>query len=70
MVWQEGVQMIAMLVSVTEEGQRRCEQYWPDVGTLEYGPFIVTLSGEHVYPDYTIRTLQVEVRQVCIRIIR
>ncbi len=61
MVWKQGVQVIAMLTNVMEGGQRKCEQYWPDSGTLDYGPFRVTLSDEYVCPDYTVRVFQVKV---------
>ena len=51
-----------MLTNVLERGQRKCEQYWPDQGPQEHGPFTVTLADQQVFADYTIRTLQVVVR--------
>ncbi len=64
MVWQEDVQVIAMLTNVSEQGQNTCEQYWPESGTQDYGPFQITLYEENAYPGYyTVRVFQVEVKQ-------
>ena len=61
LVWQERVHIVAMVTNTVERGQRKCEQYWPDEGTKEYGPFKVTLADQHVFADYTIRQLSVSV---------
>ena len=53
--------MVAMVTNTVERGQQKCEQYWPDEGTKEYGPFKVTLTDQHVFADYTIRQLFVTV---------
>ena len=50
-----------MVTNTVERGQQKCEQYWPDEGTKEYGPFKVTLADQHVFADYTIRQLFVTV---------
>ena len=50
-----------MVTNTVERGQQKCEQYWPDEGTKEYGPFKVTLTDQHVFADYTIRQLFVTV---------
>ena len=53
--------MVAMVTNTVERGQQKCEQYWPDEGTKEYGPFKVTLGDQQVFADYTIRQLFVSV---------
>ena len=53
--------MVAMVTNIMERGQQKCEQYWPDEGTKEYGPFKVTLADQQVFADYTIRHLFVSV---------
>ena len=53
--------MVAMVTNIMERGQQKCEQYWPDEGTKEYGPFKVTLGDQQVFADYTIRQLFVSV---------
>ena len=61
LVWQERIHVVAMVTSVVEGGQQKCEQYWPDQGTQEYGPFKVTLTEQQVFADYTVRQLFVAV---------
>ena len=61
LVWQEGICVVAMVTNIEERGQQKCEQYWPDQGTQEYGPFKVTLIDQQVFADYTIRQLLVTV---------
>ena len=50
-----------MVANILERGQQKCEQYWPDKGTKEYGPFKVMLTDQQVFADYTIRELFVTV---------
>lgn len=50
-----------MLTSLMEGRQRKCEQYWPQSGSQEYGPFMVNLIEEQVFADYTIRTMHLVV---------
>ena len=61
MVWQEQIYVVAMVTNTMEGGQKKCEQYWPEQGTKEYGPFKVTLTDQQVFADYTIRQLFVSV---------
>ena len=61
LVWQEKVQNIAMLTNLMEGRQRKCERYWPESGSEEYGPFMVNLIEEQVFADYTIRTMHLVV---------
>ena len=46
-----------------EEGKVKCQQYWPDSGTKDYGPFSVTLSDEQVLTEYIIRKIHLTVRE-------
>ena len=66
LVWQEKVQNIAMLTNLMEGRQRKCEQYWPESGSAEYGPFMVSLIEEQIFADYTIRTFHLVVRWHCL----
>ena len=61
MVWQEEIHVVAMVTNTVEGGQKKCEHYWPEQGTKEYGPFKVTLTDQQVFADYTIRQLFVSV---------
>ena len=61
LVWQERPPTIVMVTNVKEGNRIKCQQYWPDSGKKEFGPFQVTISDQQVFADYTIRTLSVSV---------
>ena len=61
MIWQENVHTVAMVTNLKESNKNKCQQYWPDDGFKNFGPFIVTITDQQVFADYTIRLLQVEV---------
>ena len=62
LIWQEKSPIIVMITNVIEEGKVKCQQYWPDSDTKDYGPFSVTLSDEQVLTDYTVRKMHVKVK--------
>ena len=41
--------MVAMVTNTVERGQQKCEQYWPEERTKEYGPFNATLADQQVH---------------------
>lgn len=51
-----------MLNSSAEGKLKKSELYWPEVGSREHGPFTTTLVECQVFADYTIRTMQLEVK--------
>ena len=53
-----------MVTNLKEDKKIKCQQYWADSGSKDFGPFQVTLMDQQIFTDYTIRNLQVEVRQV------
>ena len=61
LVWQERPPTIVMVTNLQEGSKKKCEQYWPDSGSKEFGPFKVTLTEQQVSADYTTRTMQVTV---------
>lgn len=66
MIWQEKVQTVVMLNSAAEGKLKKSEIYWPEVGSRDYGPFMITLVENQVFADYTIRTMQLVVRKMLI----
>ena len=64
LVWQEKPPTIVMVTNLKEGSKKKCEQYWPDSGSKEFGPFKVTLTEQQVFADYTTRTMQVTVSTV------
>ena len=63
MVWQEKVSTIAMMTNTMERCTKKCEVYWPDVlnEEKEVGPFVIKLTAQHVFADYTVRDMELEV---------
>jgi len=59
-----------MVTNLVEGGQQKCEQYWPDQVTQEYGLFKVTLTDLQVFADYTIRQLLVTVSLITLDLFR
>ena len=50
-----------MLTNLKEGNKIKCQQYWPDSDSKEFGPFTVTMTDHQVLADYTVRTLSVKV---------
>ena len=63
-MWQERPSAIVMLTNCEEGGRVKCEQYWPESGNKNYGPFQVIITNKQILADYTIRKLVVTVRKI------
>lgn len=61
MVWQDNVEVIVMLINLMEGDTIRCQQYWPDCGYENYGPFQVTITHCKQYSHYCVRQLHLKV---------
>ena len=61
MVWQERSQTIVMLANLVEGDKIKCHKYWPETGTLSFGPFNVTITAQQILADYTTREFSVQV---------
>ena len=61
LVWQERAPSIVMITNLEERGKPKCQQYWPDSGTENFGPFQVSITEQQILADYTIRNLTVQV---------
>ncbi|XP_023724351.1 receptor-type tyrosine-protein phosphatase epsilon isoform X3 [Cryptotermes secundus] len=60
MIWQEHVQVIAMLANIVESGKLKCEQYWPEIGQeVLHGCVSVLNVSSQVFADFTFRVLNV-----------
>ncbi|KAL5016390.1 hypothetical protein ScPMuIL_005979 [Solemya velum] len=58
MVWQLDSGIIVMLTNLTECGQMRCVQYWPNPGAPHtYGSVATRLIEEEEFANFTVRTL-------------
>lgn len=63
-VFERGVNAIAMLTQFFEKGKEKAIRYWPCVGeTIEYGPIHVMCSDEYPlkdWPNITVRAFSVQ----------
>ncbi|XP_061594790.1 receptor-type tyrosine-protein phosphatase C isoform X2 [Cololabis saira] len=59
MIWEQQSSIIVMVTRCEEGNRVKCAQYWPseDRDTEIFEEFIVKLTSEDQYPDYTIRRL-------------
>ena len=46
MIWQERAHVIVMVTNVKEDKKIKCQQYWPDHDTKDFGPFRITLTDQ------------------------
>ncbi|XP_067936645.1 receptor-type tyrosine-protein phosphatase mu-like isoform X1 [Watersipora subatra] len=60
MAWQEGTAIIVMVTNTIELTKHKCEQYWPEEGSKQYGPVRVTLTNSKSLAHYKIRTFSME----------
>ena len=63
LVWQERATSIVMVTNVKEGNKIKCQHYWPDSGSKEYGPFKVVISDQQLFADFVIRTFRVSVSE-------
>ena len=61
LVWQERAPSIVMITNIEEGGKTKCEQYWPNSRTKDFGPFQVSIMEQQMLAYYTIRNLTVQV---------
>ena len=67
LVWQEKPPIIVMVTNLKEGNKVKCQQYWPEAGAKEFGPFKVIITDQQTFADYIIRVLTISVSgTVCI----
>ena len=60
LVWEQRVGVVVMITNTVEQGKRKCEQYWPELGAgaAVFGLLEVSLVQESVQAHCTVRTLR------------
>ena len=61
LVWQERAPIVVMITNLVEGTETKCHQYWPDKGSVKFGPFKVSIIDQQILADYIIRTLVLQV---------
>nr|CAB3265283.1 receptor-type tyrosine-protein phosphatase alpha-like [Phallusia mammillata] len=59
MIWEQRCYVIVMITELWELGRKKCEQYWPADGAVEYGKIRVENDTLHDYGSFTMRLLKV-----------
>jgi len=60
MVWDQKSTSIIMVTNLVELARVKCHQYFPESGSLSFGPVTITLLESTPLADFTIRSLKVE----------
>ncbi|XP_052777592.1 uncharacterized protein LOC128214917 [Mya arenaria] len=60
MVWQLRIGKIVMLTKLKEDKKIKCEQYWPDEGSIQYDKFKITHRRTELFSDFVIRKLALQ----------
>ncbi|XP_015264316.1 PREDICTED: receptor-type tyrosine-protein phosphatase eta-like, partial [Gekko japonicus] len=60
MIWEKNIHTIVMLTKCIEQGRTKCEEYWPNKQSKNYGDITVAMTSEIVLPEWTIRDFSME----------
>ncbi|GAA54688.1 receptor-type tyrosine-protein phosphatase S [Clonorchis sinensis] len=60
MVWNQNSIIIVALTDLIEQAERRCDQYWPNTGSYQYGDITVTQLETTDLAYYVVRTFVVQ----------
>jgi protein tyrosine phosphatase len=60
MCWEQNVQIIVMLTNLEEGGRVKAHQYWPKLGTKQFGSWSVTVVSTQDNEAYIIRTIELK----------
>ncbi|KAK7106890.1 hypothetical protein V1264_014917 [Littorina saxatilis] len=65
MVWEQRSPVIVMLSDLTENGQKKIDEYWPGAlnSEVQYGNVGVTLVSVSTLPHYTVRKIKLVDKQ-------
>uniref|UniRef100_A0A8D0CED3 Receptor-type tyrosine-protein phosphatase eta n=1 Tax=Salvator merianae TaxID=96440 RepID=A0A8D0CED3_SALMN len=60
MIWEKNIYTIVMLTKCVEQGRTKCEEYWPNKQSKNYGDVTVSMTSEIPLPEWTIRDFSME----------
>ncbi|XP_053305201.1 titin-like [Spea bombifrons] len=59
MIWEKNIRTIVIVTKCVESGKVKCEEYWPTGRAAHFDKLVVSLKGESVFPEWTIRNFTV-----------
>ena len=65
MIYNRRSAVIVMLSDLVEGGKEASAQYWPSIGSYQYGEYTVELLGEEPLQGFVIRNLSIIDFKVC-----
>ncbi|XP_032078046.1 receptor-type tyrosine-protein phosphatase eta isoform X2 [Thamnophis elegans] len=60
MIWEKKIYTVVMLTKCIEQGRTKCEEYWPNKQSKNYGDIMVAMTSEIFLPEWTIRDFSIE----------
>uniref|UniRef100_A0A8C6XTK8 Receptor-type tyrosine-protein phosphatase eta n=1 Tax=Naja naja TaxID=35670 RepID=A0A8C6XTK8_NAJNA len=60
MIWEKKIYTVVMLTKCVEQGRTKCEEYWPNKQSKDYGDIMVAMTSEIFLPEWTIRDFSIE----------
>ncbi|KAM3855913.1 receptor-type tyrosine-protein phosphatase eta [Vipera latastei] len=60
MIWEKKIYTVVMLTKCIEQGRTKCEEYWPNKQSKNYGDIMVAMTSEISLPEWTIRDFSIE----------
>ncbi|XP_077177685.1 receptor-type tyrosine-protein phosphatase eta [Paroedura picta] len=60
MIWEKNIHTIVMLTKCIEQGRTKCEEYWPNKQSKNYGDITVAMTSEIILPEWTVRDFSME----------
>ncbi|XP_026524086.1 receptor-type tyrosine-protein phosphatase eta-like isoform X1 [Notechis scutatus] len=60
MIWEKKIYTVVMLTKCVEQGRTKCEEYWPNKQSKNYGDLMVAMTSEIFLPEWTIRDFSIQ----------
>ncbi|XP_058014247.1 receptor-type tyrosine-protein phosphatase eta isoform X2 [Ahaetulla prasina] len=60
MIWEKKIYTVVMLTKCVEQGRTKCEEYWPNKQSKNYGDIMVAMTSEIFLPEWTIRDFSIQ----------
>eukprot|EP00040_Diaphanoeca_grandis_P027353 m.155612 g.155612 ORF g.155612 m.155612 type:complete len:383 (+) comp30944_c1_seq1:53-1201(+) len=58
MIWEQEVECLVMTTGLVENNRKKCNRYWPEKGSMEFGFFQIDRIDAVQYPEWITTTLK------------